>query len=114
MTKLEIIEQLFDKGYCLDTSTRSSNDSGCLYITKDGRMCAIGKCLIDPTTVNTLLSVSAIPNLENKLKPEYRGHSVSFWAKLQRMHDNEEYWNNKGLAKKGTRQLNKLKLRYSE
>lgn len=36
-TKLQIIEELFDNGYCKDPSTRSLNDlRGCLYENKEG------------------------------------------------------------------------------
>jgi hypothetical protein len=32
-------------------------------------------------------------DLEDELKPEYKGHPISFWTKLQHLHDDRSNWN---------------------
>lgn len=119
-TKLQIIEELFDNGYCKDPSTRSLNDSrGCLYENKEGNRCAVGKCLIDPVRIDRYFStedldssVDCIPNLEDELKEEYRGHGLGFWVKLQDLHDGTFYWTESGLSSVGEDRLTAIKQQY--
>ena len=116
MTKLEIIEQLFDNGYCLNPSTRAlDEDENCQYYLEDGRQCAVGKCMKDPKKFeDTITSVGCLENLETELKPEYQGHSIEFWDKLQGMHDCQYNWGEAGLTERGVTRLNELKQMYSE
>ena len=82
-SKIEIIEELFDNGYCLNPETRAFDDGACMYLMPDGRKCAVGKCMINPDS-RIQGSVNRIYGLENLLKPEYRGHEVKFWLSLQK------------------------------
>ncbi|KKL45995.1 hypothetical protein LCGC14_2350070, partial [marine sediment metagenome] len=47
----------------------------CNYYTPDGRMCAVGRCMLAPQNLASAATPSGIPDFENKLKPRYRGHS---------------------------------------
>src|SRR5690606_14534729 len=47
LTRLEIIELLFDNGYCKDPSTRAREHGQCVYKDENGRKCAVGQCLRD-------------------------------------------------------------------
>lgn len=115
MTKQEIIEQLFDNGYCLNPSTRALDGGFCSYYLTDGRMCAVGKCMTSPKDFEgNLMAVEGLEDLEGSLKPEYRGHSLEFWSNLQVMHDSPQHWNDTGLTEIGAKRFNELKLKYSE
>lgn len=111
MTKLEIIEEtaaFYNKN---NRGTAYPNGTGalCEYLTKDGRMCAVGRCMIAPKndmigsicTVNANLLRDNLGGLEAALKPEYRGHDIDFWMKLQGFHDNVAYWDENGLTQEG-------------
>lgn len=72
----------------------------CHYLTNDGKMCAVGRCLIDPSEI-TNEPVIDIPQLEDRLKSEYRGHPIDFWSDLQDLHDSPNNWNREGLSTQG-------------
>lgn len=89
-------------------ATAAAPGPACAYLTIDGRMCAVGRCLT-PLHVKrahgVLCSVSKLPgrlleaSLDEILQPEYRGHSVEFWDKLQTLHDNEPIWDSEQLLR---------------
>lgn len=114
-TKLEILEET-KNFYTEDPTRRATSDNGCRYLTDDGRMCAVGRCLIPNSQLNVCylyndnfksateainVSVNNIKNLEEILKEEYRGHSKGFWSLLQSFHDREEHWSASGLTVEG-------------
>lgn len=73
----------------------------CQYLTEDGRMCAVGRCAIDPSMMEQEFAgkgVKKIPNLDDKLKLAYRGFSYHTWSDLQSLHDRKNFWekNNSG------------------
>ena len=116
MTKLEIIEELFDNGYCKAPSARSvTGDGFCEYQTSDGRMCAAGKCLESPEI--EMGPCDDIVYLESKLKQSFKGHEIGFWRDLQELHDGENYWHTDetsqaGMSDEGKNRLTKLKEKY--
>ena len=93
----------------------------CVYYNSEtGAMCLVGRCLIDPQKAENE-AIGALDNhlytlqeearefleldpdsvydeeeclidLENRLKPEYRGHKLSFWFDLQEFHDTSSNW----------------------
>lgn len=78
------------------------SDGLCCYLTPSGNMCAVGRCMSDPEAAEAerwgaieshydfeieVERNNALPELEEKLKPEYRGHEASFWDFLQGLHD---------------------------
>lgn len=70
----------------------------CLYYTKYGSMCAVGRCLIDPKKAQEENegNVDGFYDLEKLLKPKYRNHELKFWEDLQMFHDIKENWEEKG------------------
>jgi len=95
MTVEEIVKETIEY---YKTHKRAVNAYGyCYYITKEGDMCAAGRCQIMPDE-SMLGSVIHIPNFERTLKEQYRGHSVRFWRELQGLHDRSKHWveNDKG------------------
>jgi hypothetical protein len=79
---------------------RSTHNDMCLYYNKkNGAMCAVGRCMENPRKLiedGVLLSNAGfdeILDLEETLKPEYRGFDLEFWGYLQNLHDASHYWN---------------------
>lgn len=91
---------------------------GCSYLSSDGRMCAVGRCLVNPAEPdNKKIGDEGVTSLIRKLgdnifKPQYRGHDRSFWSDLQEFHDNETNWNDEGLSVEGDRAYAKLMENY--
>lgn len=104
-TKTEIIEETFEY---YKTHPRAINkNEGCSYLTDTGAMCAVGRCMTDEAVnfqkdnmdegaggcglrLHDFSFSGGIGNyteLDKLLKPEYHGHSVSFWQELQNFHD---------------------------
>lgn len=93
LTKQQIIQETIDF-YTEDPSQVAKVTGGsCLYETKDGRHCAVGRCMtkVPGKLINQVCAVDAIGmleiKLEDQLKEQYRGHSITFWTKLQELHD---------------------------
>ena len=115
MTKEEIINETVE--YYKDASKRGYNDvtGKCEYLTESGNMCAVGRCLIPGSVMesrsqnkevpqrNFIGAVTDVVNLEQILKPEYRGHSSHFWMLLQNLHDTNEFFNNVTMNEEGLR-----------
>ena len=101
-------------------SSTSQYRTTCVYYNSEtGAMCLVGRCLIDPQKAENedigaldhhLYSLKdeaefleldpdsvydedgCLIDLENRLKPEYRGHNLSFWLDLQEFHDTSSNW----------------------
>lgn len=78
----------------------------CVYLTRDGKKCAVGRCTRDGAEIRiSFLNVADWiddgGSLENQLLPEYRGHDVAFWLGVQRLHDEAENWTETGLSCEG-------------
>lgn len=116
-TKLEIIDETINY---FNLGNRAVDAGGaCKYVTRQGRNCAVGRCMVAPDPYMwgcaRLISINGIRvNLESTLKPEYQGHSVKFWVDLQALHDNRSYWNEAGLSNYGVVEVEKLKKLYKE
>lgn len=96
-TMLEILNETIG---AYTSKTRAINASGCcVFLTHDGKMCAIGRCLITPGGLNV------VEDLESILKPEYRGYPPAFWAALQVLHDHARFWNDEGLSDTGVNHI---------
>lgn len=65
------------------------NGEFCVYLTNDGKMCVLGKNLIDPEDKPNLDADDLLKNQGEKiLKPEARGKlSPKEWKGLQKIHD---------------------------
>jgi hypothetical protein len=63
-------------------------DGCCYYNTETGAKCAVGRCLEHPEAfADTIGVITDRRELLDDLKPEYKGHRIGFWDKLQRLHD---------------------------
>jgi hypothetical protein len=123
-TKLEILNEIVNY-YSEDTNRRAVEGESCVYITPDNRRCAVGMCLTDPTlmTGNKAINDDSFileeddnefkPDILDLFKPEYQIDDVSFWAKLQTLHDTKMYWDDKGLTSEGQMLYNQLKEIYT-
>ena len=74
------------------TKTYVLNDvetDGCCYYNPETKaMCAVGRCLEHPEAfADTVGVIADRRDLLDDLKPEYKGHSIGFWDRLQRLHD---------------------------
>ena len=101
-TKREILDETC-AAYTRYTRCVNYNTSTCAYF-RDGLMCAVGRCMVDPYSVqrdHPGEPVWLIRDLDSKLKPEYRGHEVEFWKRLQVLHDTGVYWDESGLTAAG-------------
>jgi hypothetical protein len=116
MTKEEIIRETVE--YYKDASKRGYDEvkEACMYLTEGGNMCAVGRCLIPGSMMEVKrpfiplkmvemegcqASVMNIENLEEILKPEYRGHSIKFWIRLQNLHDSYEFYTDGTMNEQG-------------
>lgn len=111
MTTLEIIEETVAY-YAADPKRRAvTENGGCDYITDDGRMCAFGRCEINPIQHSQGIGArfDNDEQIENVLKPEYRGQDPYFWRSLQALHDESNNWDETGLTKGGQKEVEKLK-----
>lgn len=93
--------------YSEDIKRRAvSANRGCHYITPDGRMCAVGRCLSNPTEVqNSEISgewAEKVLTEVGVLKPKYKqAKSLGFWRDLQNLHDKESNWQEGSLTEQG-------------
>lgn len=115
-TKLEIINETVAY-YSEDPRRRAFSGMSCRYITRDGKMCAFGRCEVDPN-INEEADVRGrfrdrFELMDVALKIEYRGHQISFWEDIQRLHDNKSHWNESGLSDSGMIHVQILKEKYS-
>ena len=118
-TKLEIIKETAE---FYNLSNRSfvpeknnPNDGNCVYLTSDGKMCAVGRCMINPSQYLNKIEInvetldqSTKGGLDTLLKEEYRGNGIGFWTDLQRLHDSSLYWTETGLSKSGQQYYDRL------
>lgn len=112
MTKVEIIEETANY-YNLNNRAYNEKSMECSYLTDDGKMCAVGRCLVDASkfkdqrkSISALFSYDLLN--ESDLKEQYRGHSPMFWRHLQHFHDYIENWTISGLSAKGLVKKNEL------
>lgn len=110
MTKIEIINETANFYNMENRGVEEGNSTGqtCLYLSKEGNRCAVGRCIKDELVEEFQQKVDRISvlsgtgvgelsqngiNLEDYLKDEYKGHALAFWKALQGFHDDEYYWN---------------------
>lgn len=114
-TPIEIIDETV-KYYSEDLNRRAYvPGNGCQYLTEDGRMCAVGRCLENVEEVakyfNLGHTVDDIHESYLDFKPQYQGLNKTFWNDLQSLHDPDRYWNSKygGLTQAGQEWVNSMK-----
>lgn len=100
-TKQEILDYVQRR--ILEQGGRATNGRTC-QLEIDGKFCAFSLCLSDKGR-NFLMShhgsgvVGGIPNdvIEDNLRPEFRGHSKSFWRDVQNFHDVPTHWDHRNI-----------------
>jgi hypothetical protein len=117
-TKLEIIDETVAY-YSEDVSRRAIISSGsmspCLYLTKDGRMCAVGRCLSEKgLEIYGNLSSCFTYGMIKYMKPGYVIEDSGFWANLQELHDSNDFWDKDGLSPNGALKVIELKEEYGQ
>lgn len=120
-TKLEIIEETANF-YTLKNRGWNESAKSCEYLTKEGNMCAVGRCLMNALDIPSAYIDSGIKELselhddgvDGLLKEEYRGHNDDFWMDLQNLHDNASMWTDTGLSEKGKEKVELLKELYKD
>jgi hypothetical protein len=89
----------------------------CLYLTEEGKMCAVGRCMTKKGLERVLVSHpkssahdldDAFDGIDKLLKKKYHGQNISFWANLQRLHDNKNWWDENGITEKGKKEVRYL------
>jgi hypothetical protein len=119
---LNLAKETFDY-YMENPRRRALIGSQCKYHTDDGKMCAVGRCLIDAKSfenkvfdaVNDGLDSSNIVGLieygfdiDNLLKDEYKGFNTEFWTLLQVFHDVTFFWSGSDITDDGKRKMSEI------
>jgi hypothetical protein len=97
----------------------------CVYYDEEGDItCAIGRCMKNPKTFETIYSAvnhlfKDESELDEVLKEEYKGHDLKFWTSLQIFHDNDNNWVTKEdggneLTEQGLKKVTELMETYAE
>jgi hypothetical protein len=89
----------------------------CVYLTDEGKMCAVSRCMTKKGLKRVLVSHpksnacdldDGFDGIDKVLKKKYHGQNISFWANLQRLHDNKNWWDENGITEKGKAQVRYL------
>ena len=130
-TYSEVIEETVEY---YKTNPRALDEAltDCVYYTKTGAMCAIGRCAKDPQeleqiygggSIETLITEIKTSNKVNRttksilqneiLKAEYRHlDDYIFWHDLQCLHDNKYNWEGDKLSDMGKVFLEEIRKKY--
>jgi hypothetical protein len=112
-SKLEILQETHDVYSDATMRGFDPDGNGCHYLTSDGKMCSVGRCLLNPQDceggIVNLLKRNAdgskhwLTDEEAQLefKPEYRSHPIRFWRQIQLWHDNSSHFTDTGISEKG-------------
>ena len=98
--------------------TDEVGDTTCCYLTDEGAMCAVGRCLTEDALkiIHQVHEGNSAYHLldtdEFQLKPQYEGQSKLFWTKLQKLHDGDTYWDKDGLSCDGKEYVKKIKIEF--
>lgn len=132
MTPIEIIQKL-SKIYIKKPSERCSGETLLsngnkhkyyayrIINDKKEKRCIIGKCLRQGEWLDFEGTIRQMFNwlcqgdtrkFNLLFLPSYKGHSVDFWEALQKWHDSEEFWDDKGLTESGLKYIKDLINKY--
>lgn len=116
-SKLDIINETAN---FYTSKNRAVDPPNCLYVTDDGKRCAVGRCLKEDLDVKDLdgdvrdlIIEFNVPDIDDLLQEEYKGHSENFWLEIQGFHDLSRIWNEEGLTEYGYLQLEQLKEKWT-
>lgn len=131
-TKIQIIDETVEY-YSADPKRRATTKGAlgrnlCIYLAEDGRTCAFSRCMIEPLRAKNmaapcdmLIDMLTRKHVERNevvptgiLKPEYDGYTISFWLGIQGLHDNVDYWDDKGMTGIGKMRVETMKETYKD
>lgn len=139
MTALEIVNETI-AFYTEDPTRRAVAGNKCVYLTEDGKSCAVGRCFLPDTVfigpildtpkdkVNSVLgSVNVLachstrgavfsPEVDAYFQPQYRNQLFDLWLDLQSWHDGFKYWkpDGTGLTPLGQDLTDRLLAKYGD
>ena len=95
LTKAEIIEDTV-RFYEEDPSRRATIAWRCVYLTEDGRRCAVGRYMLPGCPAESsqagFLTLLEDYAESDAMRPEAVGHAAEFWVALQNYHDFAAWW----------------------
>ena len=122
MKATELIQETVDY-YSEDVSRRAVDEFGYCHYNKNGKKCAVGRCIIDELNHDFTMSwdylhcsnvkVDSFEERQAFLKEEYRGFPDDLWNVLQRLHDINSNWIKSGLSEFGKAMVTHLMARYA-
>ena len=97
---------------------------GCQYLTPNGKMCAVGRCILkkklpdfqkkhDGESIYSIVEIYDTNDFKALLKVKYRNIPDELWDDLQSFHDNSANWTNTGLSPRGKNVKAELIKRFS-
>lgn len=100
------------------SSNRATIGGSCCYLTDDGKMCAVGRCLNEKglaafsayEAVHGGFGVCSIPSsisLSDSLQDEYKNISIVVWDRIQSLHDDDDRWCDEGISDEGREYIKK-------
>lgn len=113
---LETVEEYSDpNNRALFYNYGGPEDATCVYKSKNGNRCAVGRC-VDDENIEAIAKISRkVTSLYNGddqfelcLKKEYKGHDIKFWLNIQKLHDTHTYWSEDGITCKGIEFVEKV------
>lgn len=112
-TKHQIIDEIASM---YNLKNRAVENNTCKYLCKNGRKCAIGNMLINPSDFlgSVFMLVFNGELKQDDFKEEYKYHDTSFYIDCQRIHDLMENWSKSGLSVKGRDYVSYLKTKWSD
>ena len=121
-TEIDIINETVEY---YKTNPRGISEASCEYITDEGAMCAVGRCLKNISKlkkqlvyVGDVFSLSEHFDGKIPFKKKYEEPSILFWKDLQQFHDEGSYWitdenSNNTLSELGKKELERLLNKYA-
>jgi hypothetical protein len=109
--------------YSEDLSRRSLNDNSCVYLSEVGNMCAVGRCMTKKHVkkagelnqdVHGIYKALGGNSIDDFLQVKYRGYNIKMWLDLQRLHDDKENWDTKGLTDSGRRSIKIIRMKINK
>lgn len=99
--------------YSADPAGRRGLDEmgNCLYSTPDGKMCAIGRHLPKSFLKKGFRAnvTSLLLNYPNVVPKKLLDLDAYFLQQVQYLHDDEDFWNEKGLTFEGRQKVEQIK-----
>ena len=114
-TKEQIMTETFEF-YSTPSNRAVRPNGGCFYLDLNtGNKCAVGRCL-DPNAELAKIEDSIEVGwsfIQKLFLPEYQGHDIDFWERLQDWHDQQLNFFDDGLSVYGVRSGEEIWDRYS-